>query len=767
MGGISDLLGDLSSANGTQTPNQGALGAMDKALSDQKGDDAAELDDVKHWLGEYKTARAFDKAARIQYARDRKYAAGLADPNWASDANLIGAFLDILVSFLFAQNPDVSARPAQKVDAQPDAMMTKFAMTLELVVSELWKQGKLKKSAKKWVRAALTVGIGWLKGTFLTQQQPAPQIEKSLSTYADQLERINAEKKSLAQGDDTGDIDRRKLAIENSIKGLEARKQKQKRYGLMCDFVRSEDIQVSIDVTDITDYADADWVSCDMYVRSDTLTTRFTALTADDVSGAAKYYQRNVALKGDGEEQVLGDNSQDIGQYSQTIPDGQGLTPSGSSKVTSFAKIIEIWDRKNQLVRTIVDGVKKYAVEPYAPPQATARFYPFFGLWFYPVDGQRHPQSLPWRLRKLQDEYSGTRSAQVLTRQRSRPGVLFNAGSLPPEEAEKLSRGVDGEFIALQGVANTPVQNMFAPKPLPTYNPELYNTEPTVADMERISGVQEALSQGAGDQGDPKTATEANIEHQGFQSRTGSDRDNLEENLDELATYTAECSIQECPVSWVNRVCGPNAFWLGPNDQPQPVPDPITGEMSQPGPTQGMDVEDLLTMVEVDIDAGTTGKPNTAADKANWATILPLLEKSILQIRQAQSMDPGLADALIRILRETLKRMDDRLDLDDFIPKGEPTPPAPPPPPPPQVKVNVSLTGALPPGDAQLLLEQSGDLGPAGGLGAAPGAPGAPPGQPAPPIPGMPNEVSPGIKMPPLTMEPPKGPPSAGPPVKP
>jgi hypothetical protein len=759
---VTDLIGNVNSA---QALNPGALGAMTKAIDDNKGDDQAELDDVRHWTNEYKTARAFDKAARIQYARDRKYAAGLADPNWASDANLIGAFIDILVSFLFAQNPDVSVRPAQKVDAQPDDMMTKFAATLELVVSELWKQGKLKKAGKKWVRAALTVGMGWIKATFLTQQNPAPQIEQSLSTYVDQLARIDAAKEALEEGETNDNLDQQKLAIEDSIKGLEARKQKQKRYGQMCDFVRSEDIQVSLDVSDITDYPDADWVSCDMYVRSDTLPARFKDLDEDDIKEAAKYYQRNVALRGDGEEQVLGDNAQDVGQYTQTIPDGQGLTPSGSGKVPSFAKIIEIWDRKNQLVRTIVDGVKTWAVDPYPPPQATERFYPFFGLYFYPVDGQRHPQSLPWRLRKLQDEYSGTRSAQVLTRQRSVPGVMVNAGSLPPDELKKVTDGVHGEYIPLQGVANTPVQNMFAAKPQPTYNPQLYDVEPTVSDMERISGVQEALSQGAAGANEPKTATEASIQHQGFQSRTGNDRDNLEENLDDLATYTAECSIQECPVSWVNRVCGPNAFWLGPNDQPQPTPDPVTGELSQPQPTQGMDVEDLLTMVEVDIDAGTTGKPNSAADKANWSTILPLLEKSLIQIRQAQVADPGLADALIRVLRETLKRMDDRLDIDEFIPKGQPTPPPPPPPPAPQVKVNVSLTGALPSGDAQLLLEQSGDLGPQGGPGAAPGAP---PGQPAPAIPGMPTQVAPGIPMPPLSLEPPKPPAGTGPPpVKP
>ncbi len=154
-----DLLGDLSgNASGTTPAGAGAFDAMSKGIAAASGDDEAELADVKKWLEEYKTARAFDKAARIQYARDRKYAAGLADPNWASDANLIGAFIDILVSFLFAQNPDVGVRAAEHVDETPSDEMTKFAKTLELVISRLWKNGKLKPAGKKWVRAALSTG---------------------------------------------------------------------------------------------------------------------------------------------------------------------------------------------------------------------------------------------------------------------------------------------------------------------------------------------------------------------------------------------------------------------------------------------------------------------------------------------------------------------------------------------------------------------------------------------------------------------------------
>jgi hypothetical protein len=489
---------------------------------------------------------------------------------------------------------------------KPDSTRFKLAATLELVISQLWKDGNLKKSGKKMVRSALSVGPGWFKGTMLTQKIQSPQLDRELTTQQDQLAAIQASKKTLAGGE-AQDPDADEMAIQERITGLNAKLSKKMRYGMMVDSVRAEDVTVSLDVADLSDYKDAQWLANDIYVEKSKLTTRFPRLSEDDVKASASYYQRIAPAHTEVMDTVLGDNAAEVGQFSKT----EQNTGGGEGKQTEFAKIIEIWDRDAQLVRTIVDGVKMWAVEPYPPPQATKRFYSLFYLAFYPVDGKRHPQSLSWRLRKLQDEYSSCRSNERVTRERSLPGIIFNSEALDHDEAKKISDGVIGEYLGVKTTAETPLQNVFIAKPISTFNPALYNTQPITADMERISGVQEALSQAA--QGsDRKTATEANIEQTGFQSRTGADRDVLEEVLDDFAEYTAECAIQECPLSWVQRVAGKNAFWLGPND--------IDG-------TPSMDVEDLLNMVEVEIDAGTTGKPNAGADKAAWAQILPLLEK--------------------------------------------------------------------------------------------------------------------------------------------
>jgi hypothetical protein len=219
-------------------------------------------------------------------------------------------------------------------------------------------------------------------------------------------------------------------------------------------------------------------------------------------------------------------------------------------------------------------------------------------------------------------------------------------------------------------------------KPIGNYNPALYDTQPIMSDMQTVSGVNEAL-QGAAQRGPEKTATEVHTEQTGFNSRTGADRDTLEDVLADLARYTLEAAIQEVRPVLAQRIAGKMAYW------------PF-----------GMDVEDIMTMVEVDIRAGSSGKPDKQSLQAAWAAVLPLLEKLMLQIRSLQMTDPDMAECMENLVRETLRRMDDRLDLSQFIPATPPPPPPPPPKPlPPIPKININLAGVLPPNDTEAIVQ--------------------------------------------------------------
>lgn len=706
-----DLIGDIG--DGSDTSDEGAdgsaLGAVNAGIAEVSKEDTEKEKElerklIKRLMGEYEEARDFDKSARMTFAQDRKYAAGMADPSWASDANLIGSFIDILVAFLYAQNPDVNVDAAEQVGAQPNDDNTAFAQTAELVISRLWKLARLKTVVRRQVRAVLSVGVGWMKALMWSKARPQPQLEKELHDAEAQMARIMDLKDEVREGESGTDLDVLEAELKQLIAGLRANIMKRKEYGLATDFVRSEDIQVSLDVSSIADYLSADWISEDMYIPKKALRVRFPRLTQEDEDRATVYYQKNLPAnaKGDVLQAATGDEAAD-GTYSKTAP----TTQMGGSKPVQFVKLIEFWDRRDSNIKTACDGVERWCVPPYTPPQASTRFYPYFGLWFFEVDGHRFPQSLSWRLRKLQDEYSACRSNQRLTRERSIPGLIFNRALVSPEDAKRLEDSVIAEMVGIQPTdINTPIQNIVMAKPLPTVDTRLWDPTSIRADMESLSGVQEALQQSMQSR-QPKTATEAQIEQTGFASRTSADRDNIEEMLRDLADYTLETGIQEIDGEGAQRIAGPMAFW-----------------------PYGMDIQDLLTMVAVDIEAGTSGKPNLAADKANWATILPLLQKLMVQIRQVSQTDPALATAMTNLLQETLKRMDDRLDVSKFLANGPPPPM--PPPAPPEPNVSVSLKGVLPALDAAAIGAKAAGLPPdamlaGGGAGGPPSIlPGAP-----------------------------------------
>jgi len=271
------------------TTNDGSELTVEEPLDDQG---KLESKSVKALLEEYKTARKFDINSRRLYVRDRNVASGRASKNWASDANLIGAFIDILVSFLYAKDPDVTAMPAAVVgDTSQDAV--DFAETASIVVSKLWKKGRLKKAARKGVRSSLSVGPGWLKVIMTHETRKDPEVKAKLKDLEDNIQRLQAKQIELQEGE--LDADETVVAIADKKllqEGLQAKLEVAHRFGLAIDFVQADDMQVSVDVPDITDYLDADWNGNEIYIRVDEIRARFPRLTADDVQSIAEYHQR-------------------------------------------------------------------------------------------------------------------------------------------------------------------------------------------------------------------------------------------------------------------------------------------------------------------------------------------------------------------------------------------------------------------------------------------------------------------------------------------
>src|SRR5882724_10062125 len=653
--------------------NEGKDDGVDQEEVQSKEDEEAEEAFVTKLWKSYDDARKFDENFRKQIAIDRRYAAGTSDLSWAVTTNLIGAFIDILVALLYARNPDVSVRKAPQVDESNTYQMQVFARTLEIVISNLWKKADLKTPARRGVRSVLSNGEGWFKCTMVSEKKPAPEVETALNDAQETHARIIAQQKLLEdpQNQDPETLEAEKAEKERLIESLQEKLELAVSKMFVIDYVESENIQVSTDIATIESYKNADWIGNELFLTKEDALSRFKRLETEDIKTAKVYHQRAP------KELTTREIDNVLPQGTMTAESAQAFTTQTSdAESPAFLRVVEIWDRRDKQIYTLIDGVHKWAKEPYPPPYPTSRFFPYFYFAFYEVDGQRHAQSLSWRLYKLQDEYSSSRSNFRLTRERSIPGVLFNATMLDEVEAKKLTESKAQEYTALRpSDPATPLANLFAPKPVQAIDMRLYDPTLILNDMERISGVQEALSAAINSPGNPKTATEANIQQSGTQARTTSDRDNLESLLTDLAEYTAQQSLQCLELRDVQRMAGSKAFW-----------------------PSGMDIEDLFTLVEIQIEAGSTGKPRQQTDMQAWSTLLPLIKQSLLSIEQAFAQgNIPMANAEIELVKETMLRLGDESDVERFIPRQPPpgSPGAGGPPPPILPKVNISIKGEI------------------------------------------------------------------------
>ncbi len=686
-----------------------------RADLDQQGEDAArkeaERQQVITCLKEIKEAREYDDAIRKQIARDRRYARG--DSNFEVDVNVIGSNIDTMTSFIYARDPDVDCTPALQVEApkepppqppppppgiqglmqDPTAALVEgggtiegavgaagdrlvaeqaeynaalaryqmdlaayesqamerrvekirrqlFAQTLALVVSKLWKQAKLKRRARKAVRSALTTAIGWAKVSWQERTERDPVIQKQLNDLQDNLRRIARLQEEVEEGGGV-DLDAKKLSIEQQLAGLQGRAEKIIARGLAIDFVQSENLQVAPG-TDIMDYLDAPWLAERIPMRISDAAVTFPDVPLEKLRKATRYSPikpKDQAEREAPEGQV---SAKDADSFQEA-----GTIPGHTSTDDDYLVVWERWSLEDGLVYTSAEGMDCWLRQPAPPAIKADRYYGYFALAFIECDGERSPQSHVARSWKLQNEYNRTRTAYAVHRRRSRPAVLFDETEIDPENARKLETSASLEFIGLKPTTlSKALADCFAPKPVSAIDPALYDTAAILRDLDRIWGIQEAL-QGSIEAN--KTATEAEIQQTGFQSRTGSNRDILEDWLGEIAHYTAMIAVQRLEPKDVLKLAGPDAVW------PQ---------LETP--------EELDELVDIEIRAGSSGKPNTRGEREAWSAVMPMIEKAIAQVGQWRGSSPQeMADKVEMLVQETLQIAGSQRNADTFLPQNE------------------------------------------------------------------------------------------------
>ena len=484
--------------------------------------------------------------------------------------------------------------------------------------------------------SALTSSFGIVKVMYQRDIRRDPVIQSRIN---DTQDNILAMEKMLADLEDPhqkGEEEEKLAELRELMRSLEEQVEVTAAEGLVIDRVLTENLLIDPSVCEFWDYADSPWLCQIIPMRKSDAEATYKV----KLDKAKAYHDTKAGAKHD-ERFASGESSTD-----------------GDIQIA----ILEIWDKTTQTIYTMADGCDFWLRDPYSPPKAGERWYPFFMLPFQVVDGQFVAPSLVDLTEKLQEEHNHARDKFNKHRDLCQPGWV--AGEDVSEKTLKRITDQDLGEITIVDTNGKPLNQVIIPRQHPPIDPAVYDTSAVRYDWEQVTGMQDAARSTVVQ---PKTATEASIMQQALSGRVSEFRDQVEDWLQSIAQYAAQILLFELTPPQVERIMGP------PEEKVVNTP---LGQIKQQVPTfdwPQLSREQVFDMVEMKIRAGTTGAPNQLEQQENWGKVLPTIQSLVTQIMQvrAQGMD---ADPLINLLRETINRFDDKLDVETFIPK----PPAPP-----------------------------------------------------------------------------------------
>lgn len=547
---------------------------------------------------------------------------------------------------------------AQRVQEE-DRQIDLIAKTLELLydynVSE--QVHPFKQMMKMVVRRTITTGVGYVKIGFQRVMDKRPEVEARIADISQRLSTLERLAADMADGEvDENSAEAEELRV--LVQSLSEQVDFVVREGLVFDYPASTAIIPATNTVHLREFLGADWVAQEFALTPEEVQEIYGV----DVGSSYTAYSKKA--------------DQRTGNYDINTRNAQPGDLAKSGRCTVW----EVYSRKDGMVYVVCDGYPDFLREPSVPETDIERFYPWFALAFNECEHEDEifPPSDVRLMKDMQLEYNRARQGLREHRIAARPKTVVSSGMLDEEDKNKLENHPANAVIEINGLQpGQDVKTVLQAFTGPGLDPNLYEINPIYEDVMRTTGVQEANLGGTSS----GTATESNIAEASRQTSMGSNIDDLDDLLSQLAHAGSQILLKEISPETAQKVAGPGAVW----------PDLSRQEIA----------EDLW----LEVEAGSTGRPNQAQEIANVERLMPIL----LQI-------PGLDPE--QLATEVLRRLDDKLDIKKmFKPMA------------PSVTMMNAMTQPTMPGAGQQVGQQGGPAGAASS--GAPGQPGQG-GSPAP-----------------------------------
>ena len=632
----------------------------DDQKSDVKRDDDhitdAERESVAHRQKCVIAAKRYHEKDFKRMREDMMIARQGASDDWVDAGNytvpVVARVINQAVASLYAKNPTYTAEKRKTLeyklwDGKPDTamaalemgmqgdanslaiiqdieqgrqkheMVARIGQTLEIIMDYFTNEQRprFKRKAKRVVRRGKTCGVCYLMlGFQRAYAELTPDETAELSDARNKLAELERRMTDFVDGE-LGDSDyAEKYELETLVRDLSQKPNRILREGPVIMDPPATSIIPDPSCTDIVGFEGASWVAREFYKSP----KEIQKIYGIDIS--KNYTPYNQHGKGE------------MADYHQRVESDDSTAGTKQDKA-GMVCVWEIYDKDLEQTMTIADGYPGYLVAPKELDFYVEGFWPIFALTFNDTESEEHlfPLSDTHNLKHVQAEYNRSREYRRMHREANKPKYVSLKGRLTENDKDLLESAPAHAVIEVEGMGQGErIENIVQRFQTIPIDPALYETNSEMEDVLRTVGAQEANIGGVSG----ASATESSIAEGSRMTFTSSNVDDLDEFLTDFFSAFAQMLLMELSPETVMEIAGPAAMW----------PD--------------MNREQVAKQLNLKVRAGSSGRPNKAAELAN-------MERGMPYLIQLPGVNPHPLGQRYADLLE--------LDLDEIIVEGLPS----------------------------------------------------------------------------------------------
>lgn len=629
-------------------------------VADEATDDEADAKIIKKWLNEIDQDIEFHKPAFKRMDEDIQQANGYCWPDQTEDderysANITQRVVRQRVAALYAKNPTIvtkriermdfaiwdgdvatldaaasrvmaamqSGMPANPMDMQLMAdvkrgwdrrkFLDRLARTLQLLMeAQLRNQERnFKREMKDMLRRQEITGVGWIKLDYIREMDVDPAVESRIDSLGNRIAAIEAQKMQVADNYG-GELDLELKRLQDMQESLAKQRYIMRREGIVFRFPKSDAIIPDRKCSRLEGFLGARYV------------TEWFSLSDDDIK---RIYKVDICKDAD-------DAAPTTINSGWRLMQNQSARPKNLARPAENRDVFLVYDLDSGTCFTIARGYGKYLVRPKEPPVKVEQFFPYYLMAFNQMENNKSiwMNGTVRLMRPMQQEYN--RAKEALRNHRIAMAPLYATGTGALSEEDKKNFKGHGPHDCIE-LDNLPEGQSIDSKLMQVkkhpIDPNVYETATIIDDVSKVTGVSASgmsIIKGG-------TATESTIAEDSHQSDVGSAADDQDDIMSMMMRDAGHTLLINMEPETVKKLVGVGAVWPD-------FPD-----------------DDIIQDLYLDIAAGSSGRPNAAADSANAQRLMPFLLQT-----------PGVNPTWIS--KKMIRLIDPNVNLEDATLEGNP-----------------------------------------------------------------------------------------------